>query len=212
MCIRDRSYTISHYRADALFSIGQIQQQDMERLDDAKATFQEFLKQFPHADNANDARVALDQIAEAQAAASAPPAPAASAPADPGADSASPAHFGPQANDQPAGGGTSSGGALAAKGSPPPRVTSIRSWNGDDYTRIVVDLDNSVKFQSSRIFSPDRIYFDLYGAKLAPGLAGKTYDINNGFLKSIRAGQNKAGVVRLVLDVDSVQELSLIHI
>jgi N-acetylmuramoyl-L-alanine amidase len=203
-----RSYTISHYRADALFSIGQIQQQDMERLDDAKATFQEFLKQFPHADNANDARVALDQIAEAQAAASAPPAPAASAPADPGADSASPAHFGPQANDQPAGGGTSSGGALAAKGSPPPRVTSIRSWNGDDYTRIVVDLDNSVKFQSSRIFSPDRIYFDLYGAKLAPGLAGKTYDINNGFLKSIRAGQNKAGVVRLVLDVDSVQEYS----
>ena len=87
-------------------------------------------------------------------------------------------------------------------------MTSIRSWNGDDYTRIVVDLDNSVKFQSSRIFSPDRIYFDLYGAKLASGLAGKTFDINNGFLKSIRAGQNKAGVVRLVLDVDSVQEYS----
>ena len=87
-------------------------------------------------------------------------------------------------------------------------MTNIRSWNGDDYTRIVVDLDDSVKFQSSRIFSPDRIYFDLYGAKLAPGLAGKTFDVNNGFLKSIRAGQNKAGVVRLVLDVDSVQEYS----
>ena len=203
-----RSYTISHYRADALFSIGQIQQQDMERLDDAQATFQEFLKQFPRAENANDARVALDQIAEARAAASAPPAPSASAPAVPDTDSAAPTHFGPQANDQPASGGASSGGALAAKGSPPPRVTSIRSWNGDDYTRIVVDLDNSVKFQSSRIFSPDRIYFDLYGAKLASGLAGKTFDINNGFLKSIRAGQNKAGVVRLVLDVDSVQEYS----
>ncbi len=63
-----RSYTNSHYRAEALFSIGQIQQQDMERLDDAKATFQEFLKQFPHDENANDARVALDQIAEARAA------------------------------------------------------------------------------------------------------------------------------------------------
>ena len=62
-----RSYTNSHYRADALFSIGQIQQQDQERLDDAKATFQEYLKQFPKDENANDARVALDQIAEARA-------------------------------------------------------------------------------------------------------------------------------------------------
>ncbi len=205
-----RSYTNSHYRAEALFSIGQIQQQDMERLDDAKATFQEFLKQFPHDENSNDARVALDQIAEARAAAPQTSVPAETAPAVPDANSAAPAapaSAGPHANDQPANAGTS-GGAPGSKGSRTPRVTNIRSWNGDDYTRIVVDLDDSVKFQSSRIFSPDRIYFDLYGAKLAPGLAGKTFDVNNGFLKSIRAGQNKAGVVRLVLDVDSVQEYS----
>jgi N-acetylmuramoyl-L-alanine amidase len=202
-----RSYTNSHYRADALFSIGQIQQQDQERLDDAKATFQEYLKQFPKDENANDARVALDQIAEARATQPHAAAVPANAPAAPETDSPSPASGGPQSNDLPAGAATS-GGATAAQGSRPPRVTSIRSWNGDDYTRIVVDLDNSVKFQSSRIFSPDRIYFDLYGAKLAPGLAGKTFDVNNGFLKSIRAGQNKAGVVRLVLDVDSVQEYS----
>src|ERR1700683_3063175 len=84
-----RSYTNSHYRAEALFSIGQIQQQDMGRLDDAKATFQEFLKQFPHDEHTNDARVALDQIADARAAASPSPAPAASTPAAPDADSPS---------------------------------------------------------------------------------------------------------------------------
>jgi N-acetylmuramoyl-L-alanine amidase len=204
-----RSYTNSHYRAEALFSIGQIQQQDLERLDDAKATFTEFLKQFPHDENANDARVALDQIAEARAQAPHASVPASSAPAAPDASSAAPVGAGPQGNDQPSS-PAASGGQPPTRGSRPPRVTNIRSWNGDDYTRIVVDLDDSVKFQSSRIFSPDRIYFDLYGAKLAPGLAGKTFDVNNGFLKSIRAGQNKAGVVRLVLDVDSVQEYSAI--
>jgi N-acetylmuramoyl-L-alanine amidase len=218
-----RSFPNSHYRPDALFNIGQIQQQDLDRLDDAKATFQEYLKQFPHSERSNDARVALDQIAEARAnpahaqvpaptgSSAAPAAPTGTAPGaaagSPTANTpAPPANGAPQSGDDPA--GTTSGGSLPAKGSRPPRVTNIRSWNADDYTRIVVDLDNSVKFQSSRILSPDRIYFDLYGAKLAPGLAGRTFDVNNGFLKSIRAGQNKAGVVRLVLDVDSVKEYS----
>jgi N-acetylmuramoyl-L-alanine amidase len=89
-----------------------------------------------------------------------------------------------------------------------PRVTSIRHWNAENYTRIVIDLEDAVQYQSARIAEPDRIYFDLYKAKLGPALAGKTFDVQNGFLKAIRVAQNQKGTVRVVLDVDKVKEYS----
>ena len=89
-----------------------------------------------------------------------------------------------------------------------PRVTNIRTWNAENYTRVVVDLEDSVRYQSARIKNPNRIYFDLSTARLSPALAGKTFDVQNGFLKAIRVAQNQRGVVRLVLDLDSENEYS----
>ena len=89
-----------------------------------------------------------------------------------------------------------------------PRVTNIRTWNAENYTRIVVDLEDAVQYHSARIKNPERVYFDLTSARLGPALAGKTIDVQNGFLKAIRVAQNQKGVVRLVLDLDSVKEYS----
>jgi N-acetylmuramoyl-L-alanine amidase len=56
---------------------------------------------------------------------------------------------------------------------------------------------------------PDRIYFDLHGAKLSPELAGKTFDVtDDGFLKKIRAAQFSDNVIRIVLDVNDVTDYS----
>ena len=177
-----KEYPKSRYNADALFTIGQIQQQSLNRLGDAQSTFRQFLKDYPDSERAAAARAALQQIA--------------------------------QVRDNPQGIAptlAASAGNPADADLPPsgtPQVTSIRSWNAENYTRIVVDLQGAIKYESARITNPDRIYFDLYSAKLSASLMGKTLAVDNGFLKAIRVAQNKAGVVRIVLDVDSVKEYS----
>jgi N-acetylmuramoyl-L-alanine amidase len=90
-----------------------------------------------------------------------------------------------------------------------PQLTRIRTWNAANYTRIVIDVEDKIKYQAARIFNPDRIYFDLQRTKLSSTLAGKTLDVPGGYLKSIRVAQNQAGVVRLVLDVDNVMDYSV---
>src|SRR2546422_3164261 len=89
-----------------------------------------------------------------------------------------------------------------------PEVTQIRTWNAENYTRIVIDLDNEVKFQAARISDPDRIYFDIHEAKLSATLAGRTHEVESGFLGAIRVAQNQTGVVRVVLEVSKVTDYS----
>jgi N-acetylmuramoyl-L-alanine amidase len=172
-----KEYPGTKYRQDALFTIAQIQQNDLNQLDDAKATYQDFLKRYPNSGKADATRQALGEIADAQE------------------KEKNPRSSRKVAEQQEA-------------DQQLPRVTSIRQWNAESYTRIVIDVENQVKYQSARISNPDRIYFDLFDVKLSPSLAGKTFEVEDGFLKSIRVGQNKKGMVRIVLDVDKVKEYS----
>ncbi len=56
---------------------------------------------------------------------------------------------------------------------------------------------------------PDRIYFDLHGAKLAPELIGKSFRVtDDGFLRRIRVAQSSGDMTRVVLDVNDVTEYS----
>jgi N-acetylmuramoyl-L-alanine amidase len=87
-----------------------------------------------------------------------------------------------------------------------PRVTGIRHWSTPDYTRVAIDLEEDVKFASSRIDHPDRIFFDLPGTKLASTLVGKSFDVDDGFLKKIRVAQFKSDKTRVVLEVDNLSD------
>jgi N-acetylmuramoyl-L-alanine amidase len=84
------------------------------------------------------------------------------------------------------------------------RVTAIRHWSTPDYTRVAIDLESDIKFGSQRIANPDRIFFDLRGTKLASTLVGKTFDVDDGFLKKIRVAQFQPGRTRVVLEVDDL--------
>ena len=88
-------------------------------------------------------------------------------------------------------------------------VSGIRHWSTPVYTRIAIDLQDQVAYQAARVPGPDRIYFDLYGARLDPGLNGKSTEVvDDGFLKRIRAAQFSNNVTRIVLDVSSVSDYS----
>ncbi|MBI3668932.1 MAG: N-acetylmuramoyl-L-alanine amidase [Acidobacteria bacterium] len=168
-------YPNSRYRDDALMTIGVIYKDDLQQLDLAEKSFQEFLKYHPRSPKAPEAQQALAEISKAR-----------------------------QASHKP---GTARKLAKEQeKERKLPQVTQIRTWNGENYTRVVIDLEDEVRYQSARIADPDRIYFDLHDAKLSSTLAGKTLEIQSGYLKTIRVAQNQAGVVRVVLEVDKVKE------
>ncbi len=92
---------------------------------------------------------------------------------------------------------------------PPAAVTGIRHWSTPSYTRVAIDLGGEVEYEAARVPGPDRIYFDLHGARLAQDLVGKSFAVtDDGFLKKIRVAQSSGDVARVVLDVNDVTEYS----
>ena len=87
-------------------------------------------------------------------------------------------------------------------------MTGIRHWSTADYTRVAIDLDAEVKYEAGRVPDPDRIFFDLPDTRLASTLVGKSFDVQDGFLKKIRVAQYQLGSTRVVLEVDDVTEYS----
>ena len=99
--------------------------------------------------------------------------------------------------------------SAAARTGPLAQVTGIRHWSTSTYTRVAIDLGDEVTFEAARVPDPDRLFFDLHGAKLDAALVGKTFDVtDDGFLKRIRAAQAGGDMTRVVLDVSEVSEYS----
>jgi N-acetylmuramoyl-L-alanine amidase len=187
-------YPGTRYRAQAIYAIGRIQKDDLNQPDKAEATLGEYVRRFPKGDKIADAKRALKEITDAREAAREAQAAARETAREAEIADAAVAK-GPVVEPREAQNRT-------------PFVTDIRTWNAESYTRIVVTLDDTVKYESARIKAPDRVYFDLYRARLAPVLAHKNIEVQNGLLKSVRVAQNKDGVVRLVLDVNGAQNFS----
>jgi N-acetylmuramoyl-L-alanine amidase len=195
-----KEYPGSKYRFDALFTIGEIYKDDLNDPEEARAIFEDFLHRYPRNRLADDARAAMKEIdAEAdarertarKAARKQQRSPSVGGNAsDAGANSnTAAAEFANDASDRRS--------AL-------PRVTGVRHWSTPDYTRVAIDVEKEVKFGSQRISHPDRIFFDLRDTKLASTLVGKTFDVDDGFLKKIRVAEFQPGRTRIVLEVDDL--------
>jgi N-acetylmuramoyl-L-alanine amidase len=180
-----KQYPGSRYRGEAIFSIGQLQKDELSEPEAAEVTLKDYLARFPKSSRSDEARASLKEIAGAREKAKQKLAENILLPDLKGKV------VQPRESDK----GT-------------PSVLDIRTWNADGATRVVVTLDDTVAFNSAHIASPDRIYFDIHKAKLTPQLSKKTLDVKTGLLKSVRLGQNKDGVVRLVLDVDGARDAS----
>ncbi len=99
--------------------------------------------------------------------------------------------------------------ASAAAAKAVARVTGVRHWSTPSYTRVAIDLGDEVEYQAVRVEHPDRIFFDLHHARLAPELIGKSFSVtDDGFLTRIRAAQFSDDVTRVVLDVHEVTDYS----
>jgi N-acetylmuramoyl-L-alanine amidase len=181
-------YPGSKYRFQALFTIGQIYKEDLGDDDAARKTFEEFLAHYPRNSLAPEAKKALAELNQ--------PKPKKKAVEE--------------ARSEP------TGSSVAENISQPttqkrqglPMVTGIRHWSTPDYTRVAIDVDREVKYEAGRVSGPDRIFFDLPDTKLASILVGKSFDVQDGFLKKIRVAQYQPGYTRVVLEVADVSDYS----
>jgi N-acetylmuramoyl-L-alanine amidase len=211
-----KEYPGSKYRFGALFTIGEIYKDDLDDPEEAQATFEEFLRRYPRNRLSEEAKQAIAELNQEAAdlqrgAAAMREAEKYQKAADLVGKSAKPAGIVAKTSDQnddgSGDGDRASGEDLTSnKREGLARVTSIRHWSTPDYTRVAIDLEQDVKFASQRIDHPDRIFFDLYDTKLASTLVGKSFDVDDGFLKKIRVAQFKPGKTRVVLEVDDLSD------
>ena len=196
-----KEYPGSKYRFDALFTIGEIYKDDLNDPEEARTIFEDFLHRYPRNRLADDARAAMKEIdADADA-------------MERAAQKAArkqrrSSEVGGTVSDAGANGNTDAAAefanAASARRNALPRVTGVRHWSTPDYTRVAIDVEQEVKFGSQRISHPDRIFFDLRDTKLASTLVGKTFDVDDGFLKKIRVAEFQPGRTRIVLEVDDL--------
>ncbi len=185
-----REYPGSKYRVDALFTIAQIYKQDLNDRAQAIATFEDFLKRYPHSHLAEDAH---DAIAELQ---------------HPPADKPKKQSKETRPAKEPPADDSEVRAVSEMRHGKLPLVTGIRHWSTPDYTRVAIDLEAEVKYEAGRIPNPDRIFFDLHDTKLASVLVGKSFEVEDGFLHKVRVAQYEHGITRVVLDVSDVSDYS----
>jgi N-acetylmuramoyl-L-alanine amidase len=209
-----REYPGSKFRFDALFRIGEIYKDDLHDKTRADATFEEFLRRYPRNQFADAARHALAEPAQQQVSlkskgtskVAVKDSKAFRPSSDPDKDNDGSANAAAAPDLTKDNASEEDSAPAEAENGKPARVLGIRHWSTPDYTRVAIDLEQGVKYESQRIDNPDRVFFDLFNTKLDPKLSGKTFDVSDGLLKDIRTAQFKAGRTRVVLDLDQVSK------
>lgn len=89
------------------------------------------------------------------------------------------------------------------------RITKIRHWSTDNYTRVVIHLDKELPFKSNLLNAdpkygkPPRLYVDIDGADIDNTLYVEP--ITKGLLEEIKFGRNQPDVSRVVLYINSFE-------
>ncbi len=94
-------------------------------------------------------------------------------------------------------------------------LTGLRYASGEDFTRVVLDLTNGVKFKEKTLPADPargkwpRMFVDLEKTRLGPEVKNYT-GIKSGFLKSVRTAQNTPSTTRVVLDFEKGQRYHIL--
>jgi len=100
--------------------------------------------------------------------------------------------------------------AITARATPV-TIASARVWPAADYTRITLESAKPAGHKMTVLKNPDRVVLDLDNAELGPALktlADKVLS-SDPYIKQVRVGIFKPGVVRLVIDLKGEVKPSL---
>ncbi len=92
---------------------------------------------------------------------------------------------------------------LAAAATRQTSVMAVRIWPAADYTRVTLEYDSLIKYTHFTVENPDRLVVDIEGVEfnsVLDSLARKVAT-DDPYIKLLRAGRFKPGVVRLVMEL-----------
>jgi len=95
---------------------------------------------------------------------------------------------------------------FAAPGAP--RVSDIRAWTNEIYTRVAIDTGDEVSWKANLLAAdparglPPRIFVDIRGAGIRDEIRRKPVEVRNGLLRQVRAGRFDRDTVRVVIDLE----------
>src|SRR5262249_8352063 len=184
-----REYPANKFVPEAMLRVAQLQKDQLGDSPAAAKTYQDFLKKYPRSAHKHDVQAALAELSvRRNAETGAVDAKAAPAPPQPAPAKKEPAAriVARQAN--------SSEDEGPAEKTASPHIQHIRCSATPDGTEVIIDLEDAVQYVSGRIANPDRIYFDLQGARLSPALLRKKIQVTGDTLSQIRFAQNPGGV------------------
>ena len=83
------------------------------------------------------------------------------------------------------------------------QILAVRVWPADEYTRVTLENDSSLKATHFTVPDPHRLVVDIEGLQLSPTLKSLVAKIQSGdpYIKQVRVGQYTPTVVRLVFDL-----------
>ena len=93
----------------------------------------------------------------------------------------------------------------ARKRSGPATVQNIRFWTHEDYTRVVVEIDDEVGYRFEELPRPHRLFVDLRDTRLGSKLSrikNFTLPVGDSLIQQVRVGQNRRTVSRVVFDLE----------
>ena len=89
------------------------------------------------------------------------------------------------------------------------RVTAVRFWSLGETTRIAIEVSNDFHFKYERLQNPDRLYFDLFGARPTMAQRGiHSIPVDDSLVKQLRVAETQPGVTRIVIDLKQAVELT----
>jgi N-acetylmuramoyl-L-alanine amidase len=196
-----RDYPSSKHVQDATLRLAALQKDQLGDLNGAAKTYQEFSKKYPKSSHKREVQEALAELAlmkNSGAGETAAKVPAASLSSMPVKVESAPGDL----------------HKTLSGGEPPrsvavPHVQKVRTSVTPDSTEVVIDLEDSVLYSSGRIANPDRIYFDLHAARLAPAVARADVRVSGTLLTKVRVAQYRSNVVRVVLDVNDARDYAV---
>jgi N-acetylmuramoyl-L-alanine amidase len=197
-----REYSTSRHAPDAMLVCAKLQRDQLADYAGATQTYKDFLKRFPRSPRKREAQEGVAELALVEN--NSKPAP----------DKDKDKVISDTAVSEVVLPKDESSDAITPSSTPRsvgiPRLRRIRSAVTEDATRVTIDLEDVVHYNSGRLENPERIFFDLREARLssevAREVARENSNVDGDVLTAIRVAQNHAGVVRIVLNVNRVKE------
>ena len=90
-------------------------------------------------------------------------------------------------------------------------ISAIRYWPAEDYSRLTIESNAPLEYKLFTLSNPNRLVIDLTGADNTPAMQALCEKIgtNDPWIAKMRAGINRPGVLRLVLDLRSAVKPSI---